>query len=447
MPVARRMLEMLEESRAAAAAAVCALVIAIGLNAYRVVSNYHTPSKEDYSRHGLIDFHHGVYFPGRGFREGINPYGPEYVDHYPLRRPMALYSPATPLFAAPLSLLPLRLSNVVYFCLNVVLIVGLSWFALRAAQAPSGVGPVAALATLLLVSRPGHINQMLGQIALPLVLGAWAALHWGASRPGRAAFGLLATSIKPTFGIPLIWLTWSRGNRWAAVAGAALAMLAASVAVAIGVARSGWSQWSADLQFAASYVETSRETIPTESWTRIDGMVALSRVVGANPNSAATAALAATLLLGGGWFCRRLARSDKLRHDRADGLDSRPAVLACLVTLVCVYHNSYDALLLVAPAVAIAVGRAGEAYCPWQRRSLLILIAVLFANYATTRTVLERLSLSESAEMATTTLNSGALWLALIIALPWGQRSQFSPNDDSRPSSDLKVATRIRPRR
>ena len=227
-------------------------------------------------RHGHIDFHHGVYFPARGYREGYNPSSNAYVNAYPLRRPMALYSPAAPLVFLPLGCLTLPAGDILYFGINALLTGTAAYAALRISGIAVSPASLLALTAAIIVSRPGHINLALGQITLPLVLGSWAALEWGARRPGRAALGLCVAALKPTFGIPLLWLTFCRGNRRAALWGGLLSASIAALAAGIEVARSGWPQWLDDLRYAASFVETSQETIPTETWTRIDGMVLLA---------------------------------------------------------------------------------------------------------------------------------------------------------------------------
>jgi hypothetical protein len=433
-------------------AGVGMLAVVVGLTGYRVVRTYHTPSREDFSRHGMIDFHHGVYFPARALGEGVSPYSEAYVQRYPLRRPMALYSPAAPLVFFPLGLLEVRAASGLYFGMSVCLTVVLAAWALCASSIRINIATVAWAAAIVVVSRPGHINLVLGQITLPLVLGAWAACEWGASRPRLAGMGLALASLKPTFGIPLLWLTFLRGDRRAALWGAGLSLAAAGITLGLLVSREGFEQVLQGIRFAASFVETSSETVPTETWTRIDGMVLLSRLAGRNPTPLATATLATLVLVLGGWIVARLAKRERADPHGPHGLNSPSALAVWVVTLVCVYHNFYDALLLLASWCVLVVGccrwRHGSrrevsdrgdakfelAPSGWmavgraKRWALVGLLAVPAMNYASTRSFLERFQITQPLEGCVTAANSVALWLALgvllAMALPQSMRRE-----------------------
>jgi energy-coupling factor transporter transmembrane protein EcfT len=70
------------------------------------------------------------------------------------------------------------------------------------------------------------------------------------------------------------------------------------------------------------------------------------------------------------------------RSEGFGGANGLAGLATCLATLICVYHQVYDVLLLVVPFTAVVIGR-GE---PWRsmrpavRLALVVLVAVPFCN-------------------------------------------------------------------
>src|SRR5262245_40913702 len=178
---------------------------AVGLTAMRIYKTLHVPPAVPEFNQGLTDFHNSVYFPALGLREGFNPYSQDYVAHYPTYQ-LPPYSPAMFWLNYPYSLLPLEVANVVYFVFSCALVVALAASALAVCRVPLTLVNVLALATVILISRPGHVNMLVGQITLVLVLGAVWALELARRRPVLGGLALALTTLKPTFAIPILWL-------------------------------------------------------------------------------------------------------------------------------------------------------------------------------------------------------------------------------------------------
>ena len=88
----------------------------------------------------------------------------------------------------------------------------------------------------------------------------------------------------------------------------------------------------------------------------------------------------------------------------------------CLITLVCVYHNFYDALLLTAPCLALATRRLGRHMAAWRRGLLAVLILIPFVNYASTRSFLAKFDLEAPARRCS------RRQIAWRCGWPWGLR-------------------------
>src|SRR5688572_21143337 len=139
--------------------AFCAAVAIVGGRCWR----YLRP--EDEPRHpvqsALADFQDVVYWPARAAMAGVNPYdarpaeaGGVYYARFPAGNSFPLYAPLIFLPSIPFAMLPLVTAEIVYWFVNLGLLVVYAYVALRIAKAPTSVGAVAGLAAVLLLSRP-----------------------------------------------------------------------------------------------------------------------------------------------------------------------------------------------------------------------------------------------------------------------------------------------------
>jgi hypothetical protein len=188
-------------SRLLAAAALFALVLAVVT--WRLERHLHVlGSEQDADRFGMIDFRDVIYFPTRAVLEGVNPYD-SVGNTFPV------YSPWLIALDSPLQLLPYRGAMLVYGIFNLILLFIVAKLALTVSNVRSGIAGTILLATLMLISRPGQSNFYYGQLALPMVLCAVVATEYSAKKPLVAALALALSTIKPTFGAPLLILLFS----------------------------------------------------------------------------------------------------------------------------------------------------------------------------------------------------------------------------------------------
>src|SRR5258705_287933 len=149
-------------------------------------------------RTALCDFQDVVYYPARAALAGVNPYdasqpeaGGVYLSRFPAGNSFPVYAPLIFVFSLPFAALPLVPTEIVYWLVNVCLLLLYAYVLLRMARLPCHPGTVAGLAAVLLLSRPGHANFYFGAITLPMTLatlGAW----WLADRRPLLSAALLA---------------------------------------------------------------------------------------------------------------------------------------------------------------------------------------------------------------------------------------------------------------
>src|SRR6185295_15962001 len=99
-----------------------------------------------------------------------------YVRRYPVGHPFAPYLPLALAVHLPIATLPYGAAEVMHFTSTALLTLALASIALAAAGARATVAGVFAIAAALLLSRPGHWNQLLGQPTMELVVASGIAL-------------------------------------------------------------------------------------------------------------------------------------------------------------------------------------------------------------------------------------------------------------------------------
>ncbi|HLK10387.1 MAG TPA: glycosyltransferase 87 family protein [Candidatus Binatia bacterium] len=388
--------------------ALVALALAMALLAYRALHDLELrglPAGQ--ASWALVDFAEQVYGPERSFLEGTNPY-----RGYPVPNSLAGYAPHTLLVHLPFGLAGYETAAVAYATTVVLLTIAIAWLALRWGGGRATLATTAGLGALLLVSRPGQMNAMNGNVTAQIVVGAYAALHWARRRPALAAAGLALALIKPTMGLPLAMLMlFGRGDRRAVVLGALGAGVLSAVVVAIILpAAGGVGGLVESLGHGVEAFRRAKETNPVSGWMRIDAPAVLGKVAGRALPVPVEIIVGAGILGAGVLGVRRFLA--------AGGSADAPVVtaLVCLTILVFAYQQAYNALLLVQPAVALArdrraLGRRGG------RLAVLGLLLFPFVNYASSYTVLERLGTSGWRYAALTSASGVALVVAWAIVL------------------------------
>lgn len=351
------------------------------------------------------DFRDAVYYPAVALLEGRNPYDTAGFRRYPIEKAFPLYLPASPALHVGFGLLPYRASQACYFVLTLALTVLLARSALGLAGARVTMASVWAFAALLLASRPGHVNLLLGQVTAQVVLATYVALRHARERSWLAAAALAVALCKPTTGVPLaLLLLFGWGDLRAVVAGGAAAGIVSLAAIARMAHEQGLAAFVASLGGSYGDFQSDGMVNAATSLTRVDAAAVLARVAG----HAVAGGIELGLLLGvvglGTFGVRRaLARGGASGQRTAVGL-------ACLTILVCAYHQAYEVLLVAVPVASLAAGTGPRAL----RWPLLALIALPLVNYAGTWTTIRWLDLGPTGTALATVVNG----LALLAA--WG---------------------------
>lgn len=353
----------------------------------------------------MTDFRDTLYYPAVAFTAGTDPWDVRFADVYPVQRPLPPYGPVVVLAHLPLALLPVRVAECLYFAATIGLAAALAWLALRIARLAHGPRAVLALATLVLVSRPGRQNLLLGQCTLEVVLACILALQYGRARPWLGALGIVVASMKPQFAVPLALLLLARGDVRAALAGGAATALLSFGTLLVAGGLTGPRTWIASIGRSS---ETVADAVLL--WPRIDGGFLARHVLGF-PHHADLAIGAALLAVGLVAFRRASAPE----RGAAPGL---ALAVACLTILVPLYHITYDALLLVPPLVVLAAARSAP---EWRERrgahaALLAALLVPALNFVATNGVVARLAPYGPAWRLVTGSNATALVVALLLA-------------------------------
>ena len=391
--------------------AVTAFVAIVLLSGWRVVRTLHRPGDVPEYQQGLSDFHHIFVFPALAAREGVNPYHAEFMERYAVNRQYPLYSPAMFWLAYPLAFISLDAADVLYFSVTVLLVVALAESALFACRMPRTVVNVFGLATLILLSRPGHVNLLAGQPTLLIVLGAVWALELARRRPNWAGVALAVTTLKPTFGVPLIWLMFCRRDFRAVAVGVAISAATVVAGLAPFVASDGLGSVLTSLRESQSQHEADPTVAAETTWTRLDAQALLGKLLPTAPSSAMNLGLTAAILLTAGWVVWRTPRGPL-----TEGADNLSGLVICTATLACIYHGTYDALQLIVPWVGVAVGRLREQLPAKLQVIVFVLLTIPAVNYLSARAVLSRLAIEGPLWTATTALNSISIVALFVLA-------------------------------
>jgi hypothetical protein len=393
-------------------AVVVLFTIAAGLSIWRVVHSLHDPAVSSKGPQGLIDFHHVVYLPAKAFAEGVNPYSRKYAAEYPVNRQYPLYSPGMLVVSSPFALLPLRVADVVYWTGSLALVIAFAASALAVCRVPLSVANILGLATLILISRPGHINLLLGQFTLPIALGALWALELARSRPWLAGVGLAAAALKPTFGVPLVWLMFCRRDFRAVAIGIAISTGLAVAGLAPLVMRDGLESVVQSVRESHALHEADPIVDPELTWTRVDALAFVAKVTPGRVSTWAEPAVSAICLLVAGFAMWRTSGSPQ-----ATGADNLSGLIIVSAALACVYHGTYDALLFVMPWVGAAFGALRRQLPAGMRPLVWLLLTVPAVSYFATESAVRFLSIEGPLWTALTAVNAFCVVATLCLAI------------------------------
>jgi hypothetical protein len=305
-------------------------------------------------------------------------------------------------------------SQVAFFGLTILLTVVLAYVALRMCGGGLSLAYVLLLAAMILASRPGHQNLLVGQATIEFVLAVYLAVHWGSRSPWLSGIALAIATQKPTFGVPLALLMISRRSYRPVAAGvvvgtpltlAATAVLAAAAGGLRPLAVSFWEGYRSFQEFSVSS--------PVTSWSRVDLVALIGRLRGEAPSL--------TTEIGVFMMVVVLAA---LAMKRVDGIASgREATsyqiqVVSVAILLATYQQPYSLLLLTFPLTAVFLDRWAPAQLGAGRGTrlcLACLLAIPAMNYFATATMLRFLDADSWTWILVTSANGFALVLSFAV--------------------------------
>lgn len=347
-----------EKNRWVACVGIVLIVLSVALGGYRAIKKYQTPGPFSHDNAGFCDFHNGLYFPTVALIEGISPYGEVYASSYPVDRQVPFFSPAFFVLHIPLAMLPLRIAEAIFFLLIVATTLAIGYVVTLMIGRPKRWDLILLITGLLLCSRGGQSTLYVGYFTMEIVLATLLAIRWGDRKPWLAALALVVVSAKPTYILPLGFLLLARGNLKALVLGAVLSVMAAAIPFTWLAANAsdegllaGFSQIVTDIRDTQDVHMLVFDEMPVHTWTRIDTPAIVAKWMEADPSQAK--------LVGIMFFVLAVPMLVLFRRARA-GVDDGAAGLTGLVILstflASLYHQSYDAMVLIAPLMGVVVG-------------------------------------------------------------------------------------------
>jgi hypothetical protein len=421
------------------AVVIALFVCIVAITAARIANSFTVPTSSSQLTGRFEDFLNAVYFPATAYWSGVNPYSVEYAEAFPVEGTPAFYSPASFWLHLPFAMFPLKAASVVYFVFSILLVVALAASSLYFCGVPRTIVNVLVLSMLILVCRPGHLSLLLGQVTLPIVLGALWGIHWAKSRPWAAAVVLSITTLKPTFGVALIWLLFCRRNVRAALGAAAIGVLVATASMSALVLSDGWKPVLESLTRTRSLHRVDPSILPEITTSRIDIQVVLAKVAPELPDIPSMLIIAALCLLIAGWALFRTSGTPL-----GDGVDSVSGLIICTTALTCICHSNYDALLLVAPWVAASVGNLREQLPNGLRASVWLLLAIPAANYLLAKSVVEYFEFEGWWWILVTSLNALAILAVFLISNMVALRYSYMHTFDNRQKAWIPTRRKAR---
>lgn len=385
------------------------LFVGIGLAIFRL-SEFSEPFHV-HASWAFQDFLGVVYYPTVAFLTGENPYNAAaFINHYPVYFAFPPFLPAVFLVHLPFALLSQPLSTLLYFLTVLGLTATLSYASFKIADLPSPLTSVMLVFALILISRPGHSNLLLGQTAIQFSLSAYMAYYFAKRSTLLGAIGLVFCVLKPTFGLPLALLLIAEGHM-------RLVLFAATLAVAINVPFvfmlvEAEGSLSALIQSSISSFPAwaSHEQVePATSATRID----LSSLIGRTTGVKQTLAGQLSVLFG--TIGLAAFASARCAQRAIAGIQHLLLGITLITILLCVYHKVYDLVILTAPFVAMVGRRFPQSFYRTRHYAIsLVLLCFLALDYLAGDTIMKLLVSDTDAWKLLASANTIALLLLFV---------------------------------
>lgn len=390
------------------------LALALGLTLFRLSRLSRSAGFDINADWAMVDFRSAVYYPAVAFLNGDNPYDRQaFLARYPMEDAFPLYLPAVLMIHAPFGLIGYLPAAIAFYIWTVVLTLFTAFLALRLNGFRAGAAPVVLVASIMILSRPGHMNLLVGQDTLVYVLGTYLALSAADSSPAWSGLGLSLACLKPTFGIPIALLMLAGRRFRPLLYGAGIGALLNLPPLLILIRDSG-----GPTSFLRAMVENfgawRNEPVvdASKSLLSISASAVLGRLMDRTPGLIGEAVVMVIVL---GTAAAALRLLDRRKNPRDWPL---AASVVCLAALTGIHHQPYDLLLLSLPGVALLGRRFPDVfYDRWTGRALAALLAVLAFNYVATHSGVAALRLTGLAYRLVTSINGVALMAFFVIVV------------------------------
>ena len=396
-------------SQGAKLIASCSLFATIlFLTTLRTIRVYHVPVPKETIQFGLCDFHNAVYFPGLAFARGENPYSSDYAAKYPVNREMSPYAPMLLPFCSLMGILPLRMAEYIWYSINACLTLVLAAATLHTAGFRFNATRILLVASAILLSRVGQSNQTLGQFGLYFALFTLFAIQYARKSHVLSAVGIACATIKPTFGIPLVIMMLSGRRIQPVLFGVLIAVLGSGLSLSWIILHEPTDLLSS---FAASKdaIVADDNVDPASAWMRTDllSVVAHNLSIATDIKSELFSMLIilipSCLAL---WKLRGIQQSGETR--------SLELAVICSAIPLCIYHLSYD-LLVLFPAIGLAVG--GRLFVTQKHSTVYqvaytVFVIIPIMNYLASHSVMEKFHIVGVMREVAISLNALALLAA-----------------------------------
>jgi len=379
---------------------------ALGLTLFRLTGWSSAAGSSVKADWAMLDFRATVYYPTVAFLNGDNPYDYEHFrTHYPVADPFPPHPPALFLVSLPFGLMDYAHAAVAFYLFTIAMTVLVALLAVRMTNPRGTAALVLTVASVMILSRPGHMNLLLGQNTLLFIIGFYVAIYCARTSPCWSAVGVSLACLKPTFGIPLVVLMLAQRQFRAVFLAVGIAAVMNLPPLVVLICNSGglaplFRSWGSS--FGA--FERDPHVNPLTSPLLLNASGVASRLVG-RPLGAVGEAFILLVVLGVATIALRVL----VRQYGPESRALATTVLA-LAALIAVYHLPYDLLLLTLPCVAFLSRRLPAVfYAPRLYWSLVALFGILAFNYIATFSGVKALGLGGLALRLAIELNPIAL--------------------------------------
>ena len=396
----------------------------IAFHAERTYTHLRMPNSQGDDNWGMMDFQDTVYYPVRAFIEGVNPYDTvSYRKVYPASQLFPLYSPLTLLVHSPYYLVPFHGAMAIHFGVSALCILVIAYLAVKFSLKTTERWLVFVVASLICMLRPGHLALAGGQIVGEMVIASLIAIHCSRSSPLLSGLALALSTLKPTFGIPLIALLACRRDFQAVGIGLCVAAAGSFIAVLILAIHAGGivELLSIIPENMKNFESHSSARLQTTEM-RIDLQMFISRFFQREFSSTEQVLIFIGMIGTSGVVLNRMDR-----NEGSSEMDSPGGLLIALTVLLCVYHSVYDSLILFPALFALYFPSSPS----WKCKSTILRLTILagvtipFVNIFMLRSVRLAFSLTNSMVEFGITLNSAGIVLAYVATVSYCVREIF----------------------